>query len=285
MAAVGATALASSAGCLGILGGGGGGHKQWLPEPGTLGDGDHYSFSLVNYSSLEQHEDEFDDDTDLGSVEDTWQPADVNWEDVTMYLRFQGMTVLNAKFDSAEIVESFEDEDWDDATEHEGYTVMLSSDETRAVGVGNNTLVSNGFGFGGSDDPVDAVEDVVDTKKGEEDRYVAESEDFSTVVNKVGSGDIVSAGSMEETGTDEPESGQFRDQVGQGRALTVNGETTKGKWVLLFKDGDDVDLDDVQDWVETSQDEDGRFEDWEDMSYNKNGRAAVVTGKVDTDRL
>lgn len=280
-AALGAATLASSAGCLGVLGGNE--YAQWLPEPGTVGGPDHYSFSKFGYSALEEHEDEFGAETDFDVVEMAWAPADVDWEDVTMHLSFDGVNVVAAEFDREDVVDDFADEDVDEDGEHEGYTVLENSNESAAVAVGDGTFVTAGFGFGQLDDPVDAVEAVVDTREGEEDAYLEDSDAFDELTDELDDGDSVTGVTTEPTTTDDPAAGEFEHQVAQGRSWTVNGDETNGQWVLVFEEEDDVDIDDVEEWVTTSDDRE--FEDWDDFEYATNGRTAVVRAVADTDDL
>ncbi|MEF8774406.1 MAG: hypothetical protein V5A37_06780, partial [Halobacteriales archaeon] len=211
-AAAGVAAVASTAGCSAMpciagFGGCGGAYSQWLPEPGTVGSGDHYRFTHWNLSSVEQHEDEFRDDFGFDGTEDQWAPADIDWEDVSMALWFNGVILVESGFNQDDIVSDFEDDGWDDETTHESYEVMLSPNEAAAVGVGGGTLVGAGLAYSSFQDPVDVVEDLVDTKTGSEDRYVDDSDDFATLTDKLGSGDFVSGGTMDETDTDDPENG------------------------------------------------------------------------------
>lgn len=279
-AAIGAATIVSNAGCLGILGGGG--YLQWLPEPGTIGDDDHYGFNMLEYSSLEEYEDEFSSDTDLDSIEARWAPADIDWEDVSMLLLFNGMQVIEGEFEKESIIDDLDDEDFDDEDEYEGFQVMLSEDESVAAAVSDDVFVRAGFG-GARDDAEGALEDVIDTSNGEEDRYVDDNEAFGELTDKLDTEHVVSGSTMEAVDDGEPERGRFENQVADGQTLNIDGETTEGKWVIVFEEEDDVDVGDVEDWVETSQDNDGRFEDWDDVEVGSNGRSAIVEATADTD--
>lgn len=282
-AAIGAATIVSNAGCMGILGGGGGSYSQWLPEPGTLEDEDHYGVSVLNLKSLSNQEDEFDDESvNFEQFEERWAPADVDWEDVSMLLTwFQGVRVIEADYNKEDVIEDFEDDDYDDEAEYEGFTLMLSPNERRMAAVDGSAIVLSQ----GLEDPEDALEDIIDTKNGDEDRYGDDSDDFSEMTDELGNGDLVNVMMQEPADDTNVERGVFENHVGTGRVNNVNGDETDGTWVLVFEDEDDVDVGDVEDWVEASQDSGGEFENWEDVEVNASGRSVVVEGTIDTDEI
>jgi|AntRauTorcE11897_2_1112592.scaffolds.fasta_scaffold09891_3 hypothetical protein len=282
-AAIGVATLAGNAGCMGLLGGGS--YSSWLPEPGTIGDSDHYRFTKLNMQGLAEDEDELADETDFEGFEDTWAPADVDWDDVSMLLRFEGVSVVQADFETEDIVDDFEDEDYDEEEEYEGYKLLFGPKERSMAAVGDDTLVLAGMSYRGVEDPQDAVEDVIDTENGDEDRYEDDSDDFDEMIDELGDGDIVIGSTMEPADETVDERGQFENQVAEGRVLDVNGDETDGKWVLVFEDEDDVDVDDVEDWVDASQDNGGDFEDWDDVEVSESGRTVVVEAIADTDDI
>jgi hypothetical protein len=285
----GASAVAATAGCLGVpcvagFGNCRGAYVQWLPEPGAAW-ATTTGFRVVDYSSLADQEDEFDDETDFDEVEQRWEPADVDWEDVSMGLAFHGVDVVDASFDRDDVIGDFEDEDFDAEGDHGGYEVLLGPDERAAVGVGDGTLVTAGLASGSFEDPPNVVETVVDARSGDEDRYDDEVDSFGPLTNALGDGDIISAQTMDAVDDGDPERGRFENVVASGFRHVVDGSTTDGKWVFVFEEGDDVDTGDVENWIEASEESDGTFSTWEDASVGKNGRKAVVTTTADTDEL
>jgi|AntDeeMetagen681_2_1112603.scaffolds.fasta_scaffold05350_2 hypothetical protein len=272
-AAVGAATVAGNAGCMGLLGSGGG-YAQWVPEPGTIRDRDHYHVSAFDFTSLVEHEDELPDEGwNFDSVEDIWAPADVDWEAVELYLRFGEVTIVAADFERSEVVESFEDEDYGAEAEYEGYTTMLGPDERRVAGVGGSALVLAGRAYGDFEDPEDVFETVIDTKNGDEGRYVDEDEHFGELAQRLGEGDIVDGYGHEPTET---------NQVAVGHRYDVMGADTDAKKVLVFE-GDEF-MGHVEDWFEGEKD-DGAYDAWEDVELARNGQSAVITGTVPTDEI
>jgi len=283
-AAVSAGAIASTAGCFGLnpLGGGGGAYANWLPVPDDIGDSDHYQFTYLDTEVVESNEDNFDEDSfDIDSIESFWDPLGFDWEDTSMILLASQAVVVEASFDREDAVSDLEDDDYEEDGDHEGFTLFLGPTESRAFGVGDNAVVVTG-GYG-VDDPLDPIEATIDAKTGNADRYGDENEDMSALLSELG-GALDSGGTMEESDSDTPENGLFENMVASGDTATVNGETADRKWVIVYEEQDDVDTDDLEDWVDANSDE-GEFADVDDISYNQNGRKGIVTGTVDTDEL
>lgn len=284
-AAGGLAALGGLAGCSSIplIGGGAGGYAQWLYAPGAIGDGDHYAFSYQNDQAIRNNEDEFDESyfDRQESTEDSFPLNDmgVDYDEVNNRLSLGTGGVVNGQFQQSDVVDELDDEDYDDEDEdYSGYAIYQKND-SRAVGVRNNQAVYVQAGFGGDVDVVDAVETIIDTKTGDEDRYQNESEDMNTVLNQVGSGDIVFGFTREEVDDTNTDRGQFEGQVGTGVQANFNGDTTNVKYAIVHADSDEVDMDEIEDWVDDSD----TFDDVDNVSTNQNGRTAVITGQIDTD--
>jgi hypothetical protein len=73
--------------------------------------------------------------------------------------------------------------------------------------------------------------------------------------------------------------------VADGSTTTIDGETADRTWVVIYESADDVDLDDLADWVDENDGDGGTFDDVDDIGYSRNGRAGIVTGTSDTDDL
>lgn len=284
-AAVSAGALASIAGCGGLnpLGGGGGAYANWLPVPDEIGDSDHYSFTYLDMEAVESNEDNIDEDSfGLDTIESFWDPLGFDWEDTSTLLFAGQVVVIEAEFSRDDAVSDLEDEDFDDDTEHEGFTIFLGPEESEAYAIGDNTvLLGGGYGV---DDPADQLEVVIDAQNGNVDRYGDENEDMSALLGELG-GTLDNGSTMEESDSDNPEAGAFENMVAQGSTATINGESTDRKWVVVYDEEDDVDTDDLEDWVDANDSDDGEFADVDDISYNQNGRKGIITGTSDTDDL
>ncbi|WP_332898870.1 hypothetical protein [Haladaptatus sp. CMSO5] len=283
---VGAGAMGGLAGCSSIpFVGGDTSWTNWLPEPGTFRNQDHYQTYYIEPQDIAEYEDELDDGYDL--FEDFFSPPgalDVDFDEVEGMVIAPTMRVFMGSFTVEDVVNELEDADFDEDDEYEGYTLFLGPEENfgsrAAAGVSDSTLL---YGSASEDGPIDGLETLIDTSNGEEDRYMAESEDFATLVDELGGGHFLYAITHEETEIDDPENGQFEHEVARGARIQFDAETSSRKWVRVFEEADDVDLGDVEDWVDENDGSDEAFDDYDDISVSQSGRAAVVTGTIDTD--
>ena len=282
-AAISAGALANIAGCGGLnpLGVFGGAYAHWLPAPDELGDSDHYSFTYLDMETIESNEDNIDGDSfGMDTIDSFWDPLSFDWGDTSTLLLVGQVVVIEAEFSREDAGSDLEDEDYEEATEYEGFTVFLGPNESDAFALGDNTVLRGG-GYG-VEDLVDQLEVVIDAQNRNADHYGDENEDMSTLLDELG-GTLDSGSTMEESDSDNPESGAFENMVAQGSTATINGETSDRKWVIVYDEQDDVDTGDLEDWVDANSD--GEFDGVDDISYNQNGRKGIITGTSDTDDL
>lgn len=286
--AVGAGALASVAGCVDSLpglGSGGTSYETWLPEPDTVTSGDHSSFWFLDTATFESNEDELDDsmvDT-LESIEQVWQPVGVDWDETSTILLLDNVVpVVEADFETEDVVDDLEDEDFDEDDEYEGY--RLFERDTRGFAVGNGRLIAIGQ-FIRSEDPIDDLEAIIDVNNGEEDRYVDEVEEMSVLVDELGNGTSINGRTLDAPDEPAPEQGVFDEMVAEGHASSINGETADETYVIVYDSEDDVDLDDLEDWVDENDGSDQQFDDLDDIEYTQKGRKGVITGTLDTDEI
>ena len=285
LATAGAGALLGTAGCSGLnpLSGGAGAYADWLPVPDDIGDRDHYQFAAVDTETLAANEDELSEEFDVSSLEESWSPVDIDWEDTSMILLFRSVVVIRDGFTREDVVDDLEDEDYDEDGEHQGHTMLVGPYELSAFAVGDQTLVLQTSAY--QSDPVDTVEAVLDAKNGDEERYGDDSEDMATLQGELGSATVVSGRTMEEVDNDNPDVGRFDNMVAEGSTTTIDGETADRTWVVIYESADDVDTDDLEDWVDENDSNGGTFDDVDDISYSQNGRAGIVTGTSDTDEI
>jgi len=272
-ATAGVGAMGGLAGCSSIpFIGGGGGYTNWLAEPGVVADDDAYRFSWTDAQQVRNNEDEFDEDvydSYESFNEERLDQAGLDYDDVNTFLSFQTVTVVDASFDRDDVADELEDNDYEDDTDHEGYTIYLGDNEFRAVGVSGSDLI---YGRRNSDnDAVEVVEAAIDTNNGDEDRYVDENDDFAELTSNLGTGTFTSGGTIDNDS----------DQVASGRTLSVNGEISSVEAISVFDEADDLDQDDVDDLQEEGEDSN----DVDNFSATKTGRVLTVSYDVDTDEI
>jgi hypothetical protein len=286
------TVVGSMAGCSGLLGGdGGASYKSWLYAPGTIGEEDHYSFTVTDHRDIRDNEDELGDFYDaFESQEDSFplSAMDVDYDEMNLSISPSNGTAIRGSFSGSDAVSELEDnEDFEDEDEHEGYTVFVAgggenaTSAPRAIGINGSTAVAERSSpFGDSPDPQDVVETLIDTDAGNEERYGEDNEDMNVVLNRVGSGSIVDGSTQEETEETNAEQGQFEGEVASGRRIRINGETTTNRQVLVFASSDDVNTNDIETWTETDT-----FDDVDNISISQSGRRITITGETDTDEF
>ncbi len=283
-AGLGVTGSLSGCSSIPFLGGGSSAYDSWLPEPGVIVEGtDHYSFSYSDVKAIRNNEDNFDEDVfeAFESSEDSF-PLDqmnVDFDEVTSKISVNGSNgVITGTFKRDDVGSELEDDDFEEDGDHEGYT-LYTKQGSQGVAVKKNEAVYAQLGFfSGGDEPKDVLEALIDTKKGNEERYAKAEEDFKTLIGKLGSGTLVDGGTQEEPDETNAEAGRFEGAVARGSKLTVNGETSKAKRIVVFNSKDDIDMHDVEDWTDSDS-----FDDYDNVNSSKNGRAVVVTAKIDTD--
>ncbi len=291
LATAGAGALVGAAGCSSIPNplGGNTPYANWLPVPDDVGDSDHYNFTYLNLNDIESNEDELDGDSiDPASYEEFWAPLDIDWEDASglTILGFGGLfgvggLVVEADFSRDDAISGLEDEDFDEDSEYEGYALMLDSAETQVYAIGDGAVVLTSSDGGDTD----TAEALIDAKTGNADRYGDDSDDMSTLIDALGGGTFVNGNTMDEPEDPDPAGGTFDAMVAEGQQVTINGQTADVNYVVVYESSDDVDTDDLEEWVTENDGNDEQFDDVDDISYNENGRTGIVTGTLDTDEL
>lgn len=269
--------------------GGGVGYSKWLYEPGEISDDDHYDFIFTDTDQFEKNEDNFDDESNfyrfLTSVSGPIERIGLDFDDQSTKLSFQNSTVITGDYSVDDVEEELDEIDYDDESGPGGYTLWTNDETSLAYGVKGSDIVI-GTRYDDADDAKDVVETTIETKRGNEDRYTNDSDDFKTLVNKLGSGDFVRGGTREAPDSTEEENGRFENNVATGERLKINGSTAKFKRVLVFEESDDVDMNDIESFVEEREDADESIYDEADsISVNKSGRAGVIKIELPTDEI
>lgn len=259
------------AGCSSVPLLGGSDYTAWLAEPGTVRDGaDGYDFRQMDVAAVRNREDAFDENTYARyeeREESTLDLVGLDFDDADRFVSYRGVTVADASFERADVIDELGDEGFEEETDNGGYTIYAATNGFGAVGVGGGTLV-----FGGGDDAVDMVEAVIDTKNGEEDRYAAVNEAVELLVSTLDVGTFTRGFGFGDGD---------RSRAAQGRSVTVHGSATTIQAVVIYEDADVVDAEEVN----AIEDADDDRDDIRHLSARKNGRVVTVSWDTDTDIL
>jgi hypothetical protein len=293
-ATAGLLAVGSLSGCSSIpFIGGGAGYTEWVPAPDEFQESESLFVNYSNNSTVAENEDNFDGDY-YDSIENDVDALDIDFEDITLDLTISGaIQVYDGDYEEQTVIDALEDEDTGGAEfaedgEYEGYTVYLNDadsapDEPQtAYGLNGTTVVQTGTS--GDNNAEDVLEIAIDTQTGNGTRFTDDSEDFSTLTDELGGGTSLSASVREEAVEDgTPESGSFEGQIASGSKITVNGEQSDAKFVVVYEDEGDTDQGDLEDYFDESLDD--TFSPNGDPSYDTGGRTGVIEFTFDTDEL
>jgi len=278
-AVAGATAVA---GCSSILGGGGSADagRNWLYEPGTVADVDHYLALRYAPATVAERGANFDDD-----VYDAMRAFGSSARDLVGFefastdaqLAFGKNAVLETDFEADDVAARLEGEDFGSEGSYGEFDVYVGPDEDAAVGVGSDAVVvarSTGI-FGSADNAESILEAILDVNAGDAQSYVEDSADFEALVDATGDGDVQSVRTHPETDATDTDEGEFAGEVARGIDSTVVDDASiETTFVRVFNEASDIDEGDVEDWVDASE----LFDDFEDVDVSTDGRVVEVTG-------
>lgn len=284
--------VSSFSGCLsgppglGSPGGGVGSFTSWLPAPGEIRDLDHYRFRTFQPKQMANFEG-FANSDDYDTIANAYgrqfsSQMGIGFDEINQLTSTGTGEIAVTDVSREDIVDELEDNNYNDESEHEGYVVYLSPNGANAVGVTDGTVIF-GREYPSVPDAVEVVEGIIDTNAGNEDRYEDESDDCRTLLNQLGSGHWVSGQTQEEGSATEPASGRFRDLVARGITVSFDDEKSEYRNVLVFEDADDIDTNDVEDYVDANEQSGRKFDNANDVSTNTDGRSVIVTATLDTD--
>lgn len=282
--------VASTAGCTGsLLGGGAVAPSKWVGAPDMLRNRDHARYTYVTPSHIMANEDhlssQMEDSFESGGERTQFTGLDV--EDVKAAVNYLEVQVMQGSYNKGDVTEELEDNGFDDEGEHGGFTIWVAESDSEyrnnAVGVSGNKLV---FGRpAGRDDAQEVVEAAIDVGKGDEDRYAEESDAMKTLMNKLGTTDLVFGSTQEPPSETREEQGQFEGSTASGLSWKINGENSKLKQVWVFEDSDAADKGDVEDYVDARADRGGNWASVEEPNFNKSGNVVVAKGTMPTDEF
>lgn len=292
-AVVAAGTVASSAGCLGSISlGGGWAYRNWLHAPGELdNEREHYEFSVAQPKAIFGKEDHLSSEY-VSQYEDSGIIGDltgIEIEDVMHAISWSGFILVKGT-GMGDVVEELEDNDFEKDSDYGGYTIYVNENE-RDRGYAYGFAVKGGhfvMRHGGGGDPdttVDHLETAIDTRNGDETRYVEDNEAMGVLTDTLGLKHEVSGRTHEEVDESNPETGRFSGQVAVGHSIQIRGENSRVRRVFVFEDDGDASDADVGDWADAREDGQGTWSEADSIDTKVTGRAAVVTATIPSDEL
>lgn len=265
---------------------------SWLFEPGTISDRDHYSFTYRSYEAFAEARPNLSADT-AESIDRKYSGRPMTgvtrmpMGDVSHYLSLgpRNQEVMYGTFEPGPIASGLIDNlDFESKGSHAGFEVLEtpvpSQNTAIAFGISENVILR-------VEDPdaAAAVERVADTPGGATTSYADADEDMSELLGHLELGDWVEGETGEPEVRTNVEEGRFEGQVGFGHSMAFDGERFDVTYVVSYNSEADVDLDQIDRWIEANRDSGERFEHAYDVSVEREGRSALVSASRDTETL
>lgn len=224
-----------------------------------------------------------------------------------------GSFVVSGSFDSGKLETSIK-EDSDPETEYtskgsySGYTLYEMKDvqSDGGMGAGTQQEASGGLGFNDEDivvgvttgtdaaTGIDAAKASIDASKGKVKRYHKASDNAKTLMDMLGDPTFATGAELDpslmELATMAVEDQRAREMIdgliGGGFGGTIQGETTEGKMIALYEEEDQPPADTAKALLDVAKSAEPKaFEEINDISVEKDGRALVMTMTMDTKAL
>lgn len=282
---VGAVSLAPAlAGCSNVLRGGSpsASFEEWLYEPGTVGDIDHYLAVRYTPAVIADRASSFDDAV-YAKLEAFGSGSrgvvGLGFAQTDAQLIFGNNSVIVADFEPSTIEARLKDDNFIASGTYKEFDVFLGPNENTAVGISGSTLVvtrNSGF-FGGGVAAERLLQAILDAHEGDARRYVDASADFGTLVDELGDGNVQSARTHEKTDETNTDTGRFAGEVARGLTSTFVEDGIETTFALVFDETRAVDTGDIEAWIDAN-DSDGTFADFESVDVSTSDRTALVTG-------
>lgn len=314
--AAGVAGLSATAGCLGFLGGDGdsqetttegGGETTteseetttgsdrerepyllWLPDPNAADMGAEPGYTHLYYDVLafREHRDALHKTTyneavrSANSIQDA---VGANPRDVDGYLQIgtRGTQVVTGQFDTDALTNALEERKFAQREPYRGHDLYVQlQEDNRAVAFDETKLVVSRRW--GPSEPLEVVRWILDTYRGETERYYAADDDFRAATDPVRDAHRAGGQVMEPPEEPDPAAGQFAGNTAFGYGFTLGESTSEATLVYVFDDEGQADPGAVRTWADEGVDGLDQYDEYE---VTKEGRTVRLTGTVATERL
>lgn len=273
---------------------------NWVPEPTTLqSQTETVLFTVRSPSQINSNRQSFDPQT-YRRYRTSYRTG-IQWSSVNMRLSLWNglIQVSTGSFSASDIDTELTTEANGDGsgqvyaeeTTEGNYSIYVSDqyddaeNADRAYAVKGDTVINArriGNPNDGGQTAIETAQAVIETGQGD-NRATAEDDAFNSLANEMG-GTFATGTTFEDAiGSDDASvaRGIFDGTVAQGTSHTVNGSETERKDVYVFESQDDVDTDDLEEYVERN-DTSGPWRLARNTSVNQNGNVGIVSATFDT---
>jgi len=298
-----------------IPGGGGlGAYTKWTYAPDTFkSDQESLSLGATSYKSILSNSGKIDEDRRESIVTRNYPDLGISAEDIALELNLPQGRVITGSFDTdaakSELTaskastpeNSFGNSftgstEYESDGEYEGWEIFVQSEpdtSPNAYAIGNGNILEAQYVTNSSNDASeveapDVAEGMIDTGTNGDNRYVDNNDTFSTLTDKLDNGVSLSVNmpqyevGSEDGANENIPAGNFEGVVATGQSTSINGGTTKVKWVYVYDSEGDVNQGDVDEWIEANNTGEGSLSNYNDLSSSTDGNVATVTGKIPT---
>lgn len=286
-AAIGAGTVTGLSGCLGL---GSADVDEWFVEPAYLpGDRDSYTVASVSPSEFDSHSSEFDRE-DYSDFQEFY----IDRYDFTRFYADEidrivqggggfttgGYDVVLGEFDAETLMDDLQRDGLRSGGDYEGYELYENEprDESPrpwAAGVEDETFVAAGARTEDAN-VLRVVEDLIDTKAGDNRRYQDVDSDFALLMEHSSIGDYFVAFQIDPPEETNPEDGEFRDMVGVSQTIDLAEEDSDVALELAFQREYEPRETDLEVWTR----ENDLFQRWRDIEIEVSEGNATIGAKV-----
>jgi len=312
--AAGVGGLATTAGCLGFLGGddqeettdpddsgssddgaatatttvqqAAESYLRWLPAPAEFVDSDGYSFIYHGIAAFREHREQlakttYNEGTGIARSVEEAVGMDPRSIEGVIQTGMAGTKVVTGEFDAESIVSGLEERKFESRESYRDHELFLQlGQDKRAIAVGDSSVLV--CRRSGPNEPVAVARMLVDTRRGEIDRYFDVNEDFRLAASGLQDATRAGVQTMEPREESEPARGRFVGNTAFGFGFTVGETTSNMRFTLVFEEVGQADPDQVRTW--TNEGLDG-LDQYRDYQVQKDGRLVSVTGTIPTEKF
>lgn len=246
-------------------------YTEWAYDPEALNE-ETISITLMDVTAVLAA----DEVTDKGGLRDeitSNYSGELAADDVDAVLDVGQTEILAGSFDGSEVVDAVELSEDGSYEDFDFYADDEAEENALVATDGDALLKSNPYellDFG----PREELEHLIDTRNGDADRFVDVNDDFERVRDEIGTEIYLSVSGRTESSAEDAADDSI---VASGTSAEIDGAETLGRYVLLYKDEDGIDLEKIESEFEETKQEGVELND-----ISRSGRMVILELTVPT---
>lgn len=246
-------------------------YAEWAYDPDTL-ETETMSATLMDVAAI-LSADEVTDKGDLRDELTSNYSGELVADDVDAVLDVGQTEILAGSFDGSEVVDAVELSEDGSYEDFDFYADDEAEENALFATDGVALLKSNPYDlldFG----PREELELLIDTHNGDADRFVDVNDDFQRMSDEIGAKQYLSVSSRTESSAEDAADDSV---VASGTSAEIDGAETLGRYVLLYKNEDGIDLEKIESEFEETKQEGVELND-----ISRSGRMVILELTVPT---